>query len=69
MTRGFVDRPVWTWICDRCGGSSQDLAFTQSGLPSADALRERGWYVAPLYGDLCTFCNNEPGIGHAARNG
>lgn len=64
MTRAHTTKPVWTWQCDRCGASSQDLAFAQSALPSPDSMRERGWYIAPKWGDLCTFCNNESEEGN-----
>lgn len=58
MTRTYTARPVWTWKCDRCGRES-DLARSQSGtngLPAPDAMRERGWYVAEVFGDLCPEC-------------
>jgi hypothetical protein len=56
MTRAFTDSPIWTWKCDRCGRSSGDLATHQSQLPDPDEMRRRGWYIADVYGDLCSRC-------------
>jgi phage terminase large subunit GpA-like protein len=57
MTRTFTSKPVWTWQCDRCGIESS-LALSQSTLPSGKEMEDRGWYIAPLFGDLCPHCNN-----------
>lgn len=58
MTRAFTKRPVWTWVCDKCG-REQLLAREQSGsmgLPSPDEMCERGWFIAQKFGDLCPLC-------------
>ena len=59
MTRSFTMRPAWTWYCDRCQTSSGDLAWEQGELPSTEAMRERGWHIAPTFGDLCPDCHKE----------
>lgn len=59
MTRTYTAKPIWTWKCDQCG-REHDLARNQSGaegLPSIDQMRERGWFIAEKYGDLCPPCN------------
>ncbi|WP_424462968.1 hypothetical protein [Pseudoclavibacter helvolus] len=56
MTRKHVSQPVWAWHCDSCGRPEFELSFTQSGLPTPDEMRERGWHVADLYGDACPDC-------------
>lgn len=56
MTRTHTPKAVWTWICDRCGRSSGDLAWTQWGLPTIDEMRKRGWFIAELVGDMCPRC-------------
>lgn len=62
MTRGHAKRPVWTWHCDRCGATSGDLAYQQSLLPSPAVMRERGWFIADRWGDLCSRCAQTPPI-------
>ena len=61
MTRTYTARPVWTWKCDRCGFETGDLARQQYGLPSPDVMRDRGWVIADLHGDLCPRCVKESG--------
>jgi len=56
MSRTYTKAPVWTWACDRCGRTSGDLAHNQSSLPSPDDMRLRGWFIAEVYGDLCSRC-------------
>lgn len=56
MTRTYTDRPIWSWRCDRCGHEDGDIGRTQLDLPTPDEMRERGWYIAPIHGDLCTQC-------------
>lgn len=67
MTRSHTHRPVWSWFCDRCGGTSGDLAWHQSQLPTPDEMRARGWYVAELYGDLCSRCFETPPMPKETR--
>lgn len=55
MTRTWTKKPVWVWQCDSCGVES-DFAYRQSSLPSPDAMRERGWFIAELWGDKCPEC-------------
>lgn len=62
MTRAYVKRPVWAWHCDRCGVTSGDLAYNQQYLPTPDEMRERGWYIAEKWGDLCARCAQTPPI-------
>lgn len=62
MTRGYTDRPVWTWFCDRCGAVGGDLAYQPSLLPSPQSMRERGWYIANVWGDLCSRCAQTPPV-------
>ena len=58
MTRTFTQNPVWTWRCDRCG-REESLSREQSGLPEVEQMRQRGWFIARLFGDLCPECNRE----------
>ena len=62
MTRSHTKHPVWTWFCDRCGATSGDLAYQQSLLPSPAAMRERGWFIAERWGDLCSRCAETPPV-------
>ena len=55
MSRTHRNLPAWTWRCDECR-AEYGLAREQSGLPSKDEMRAIGWYIAPLYGDLCPDC-------------
>lgn len=55
MTRTHTARPVWTWICDRCGVEA-GLARTQNKLLGMKAMRALGWFIAELHGDLCPSC-------------
>jgi hypothetical protein len=55
VTRGYTAKPVWTWICDRCGAES-GLAREQSKLLGIRAMRTLGWFIAELHGDLCPRC-------------
>jgi hypothetical protein len=56
MTRTFTRDPVWTWYCDRCDRSSGDLSWLGNGLPTADEMRSRGWFIAEKWGDRCAQC-------------
>lgn len=62
MTRTHTAQPIWTWSCDRCSATSGDLAHLQSGLPPPDEMRERGWFIADTWGDLCSRCAQTPPI-------
>lgn len=55
MTRTHRDRPTWTWRCDHCG-VEHGLAREQADLPSKSDMVALGWYIAPLYGDICQSC-------------
>ena len=56
MTRRHTPRPVWEWVCDKCGQTGGELAFSQSSLPTMEEMTARGWYIAPRRGDLCPTC-------------
>lgn len=56
MTRKHTTRPVWAWHCDTCGRTGDELAFNQLSLPSAEAMRARGWFVSDVGGDKCLDC-------------
>lgn len=60
MTRTFTKKSIWTWVCDNCG-AEESLARTQTGLPEKDQMRQQGWFIAELFGDLCPRCNAELG--------
>ena len=60
MTRQHTSKPVWIWSCDRCESTSGDLAHAQDQLPSAEDMRERGWFIAERWGDLCSKCHHAP---------
>lgn len=58
MTRTYTSKPVWTWKCDECG-REHELAREQSGprgLATMDEMRERGWFIAEKFGDMCPPC-------------
>lgn len=59
MTRAYTERPVWTWRCDECGFETGDLARQSYGLPSAEVMRLRGWFIAEQFGDLCPLCHEQ----------
>jgi hypothetical protein len=44
-------------MCDECGFETVDLCRQQYGLPSADVMRDQGWFIADTFGDKCTACN------------
>ena len=56
MTRAHFKRPVWTWLCDRCGKTSGDLATEHQDLPTPEQMRARGWFIAEMWGDRCPEC-------------
>lgn len=56
MTRTYTTRPIWTWQCDECGFETGDLSRQQYGLPSIEVMRNRGWFIADLFGDKCPAC-------------
>lgn len=56
MTRTHTARPIWTWQCDECGEETDDLGRTQWELPLPADMRERGWFIAKLFGDKCPAC-------------
>lgn len=58
MTRTHTKQPVWTWMCDECG-LEDSLARTQNGLPEKEQMRQGGWFIAELFGDLCPACNEK----------
>ena len=55
MTRTFTKRPVWTWVCDECG-REESLGRDQSHLPPPEQMRQSGWFIAEVWGDLCPKC-------------
>ena len=63
MTRTYTKKPVWTWVCDECF-VEVDLGRTQNHLPSPDEMRERGWFIAELFGDKCPTCVAKAGEGN-----
>lgn len=68
MTRTYASRPIWTWQCDDCGTETEDLAREQSGLPSIEVMRSRGWFIAETFGDKCPACLRKSGSSPQALN-
>lgn len=69
MTRTFTDNPVWTWKCDECG-REQHLARAQSGsmgLPTPEEMREKGWFIAEMFGDRCPLCVSRSDVSGSDR--
>lgn len=66
MTRAHVRQPVWAWHCDRCQ-TRRGLAYLQDELDSPDRMRELGWYIADVWGDLCPGCVAEGGVEEFAE--
>lgn len=58
MTRTHTKLPAWTWMCDECG-REESLSRDQVGLPEPEQMRQRGWFIAELFGDKCPKCNRE----------
>jgi hypothetical protein len=56
MTRTYNRSPIWTWQCDTCLTQTIDLARTLADLPDIKVMRERGWFIAELSGDMCPRC-------------
>ena len=56
MTRMQIVSPVYAWHCDACKRSEQTLTLSMVDLPSAAAMRERGWHIAKKFGDVCPGC-------------
>ena len=65
MTRAYSERPVWTWRCDTCR-REHGIAREQSALPTPDDMRALGWWIAPLFGDLCPACYSKVMTGAPA---
>lgn len=56
MTRQWVsdtDRD-WVMVCDQGGCTTRSEPFPKQ--PPLDMFRERGWFIAKLFGDICPTC-------------
>jgi hypothetical protein len=49
-------RNRWAMFCDRCRYQDPEITLRQQPL---EVYRDRGWYIAKLYGDLCPKCVEE----------
>lgn len=59
MTRSWISAKDqrWVMLCDQAGCTTRSEPFPAGGTqPDLDIFRERGWFVAEKFGDLCPAC-------------
>lgn len=56
MTREWIDERTRQWVmrCDQKGCTTRSETFPTQ--PDLELFRDRGWYVAKVYGDVCPTC-------------
>lgn len=54
MTRTHNDQQQWVMLCDQIGCPTRSEAFPKE--PPLELFRDRGWFIARTFGDICPAC-------------